>query len=68
MPREISPDSVGLVEPQKIHISEPLMLSSGRELNGYDLVYETYGTLNQDKTNAILICHALNAACIALIA
>lgn len=54
------PKSVGAVKPQKAHISEPLMLSCGRELNGYDLVYETYGKLNTDKTNAVLICHALS--------
>lgn len=60
MPREISPDSVGVVTPHKVHLSEPLMLSCGRELNGYDLVYETYGELNPDKSNAVLICHALS--------
>lgn len=60
MAKATDPDSVGLVEPQKIHISEPLMLACGRELNGYDLVYETYGTLNTDKSNAVLICHALS--------
>lgn len=52
--------SVGIIEPGKIHISEPLMLSCGRELRGYDLVYETYGELNAEKSNAVLICHALS--------
>ena len=55
-------DSVGLVEPQKARISEPLMLACGRELKGYDLVYETYGELNADKSNAVLICHALSGS------
>ena len=55
-------DSVGLVEPKKVHISEPLMLACGRELKGYDLVYETYGELNADKSNAVLICHALSGS------
>lgn len=53
-------DSVGIVEPQKINISEPLKLSCGRSLSNYELVYETYGTLNSDKANAVLICHALS--------
>lgn len=60
MPKREGPNSVGLVEPQTIHISEPLELASGRELNGYDLVYETYGRLNAEKSNAVLICHALS--------
>ena len=58
--REYPADSVGVVKPQTIHISEPLMLACGRELNGYDLVYETYGQLNANKTNGVLICHALS--------
>ena len=60
MQREIAADSVGIVEPQKITISEPLALSCGRTLSGYELVYETYGELNDDKSNAVLICHALS--------
>ncbi len=53
-------DSVGLVEPQKKSFDEPISLISGRTLPGYELVYETYGELNSDKTNALLICHALS--------
>ena len=53
-------DSVGLVTPQTIHFTEPLLLACGKTLEAYDLVYETYGQLNADKSNAILICHALS--------
>jgi homoserine O-acetyltransferase len=55
-----SQPSVGVVAPQTAHFDAPLALKSGAVLNGYDLVYETYGTLNADKSNAILICHALS--------
>ncbi|WHI51043.1 homoserine O-acetyltransferase [Microbulbifer sp. MLAF003] len=53
-------DSVGLVTPKKQEFTEPLQLACGRVLQGYTLVYETYGTLNTDRSNAILICHALS--------
>lgn len=52
--------SVGIVAPQTAHFSEPLALKSGAVLPQYDLVYETYGTLDADKSNAVLICHALS--------
>jgi homoserine O-acetyltransferase len=45
-----------------MHFAEPLPLQSGASLASYDLVYETYGTLNADKSNAVLVCHALNAS------
>ena len=45
-----------------MHFEEPLRLQSGASLRAYDLSYETYGTLNADKSNAVLICHALNAS------
>lgn len=54
--------SVGLVAPQTFHFSEPLTLECNRTLPSFDLVIETYGTLNQDKSNAILICHALSGS------
>lgn len=53
-------DSVGLVQPQCQHFDEPLTLRSGRVLPAYDLMVETYGTLNANRSNAILICHALS--------
>ena len=52
--------SVGLVAPQTAHFSDPLTLKSGAVLPQFDLVYETYGTLNADKSNAVMICHALS--------
>ena len=52
-------NSVGLVEPQKAAFSEPFQLDSGDVLNGFELVYETYGELNADASNAVLVCHAL---------
>ena len=54
--------SVGIVSPQRAVFDEPLRLRSGAVLEHYELVYETYGTLNADRSNAILICHALNAS------
>ena len=60
MPDTIPEDSVGLVTPQKQHFEEPLTLACGRTLENYDLVYETYGKLNGDHSNAILVCHALS--------
>ena len=42
--------------------SQPLALRSGPSIRDYALAYETYGTLNADRSNAVLICHALNAS------
>ncbi len=42
--------------------AKPLALQSGASIRDYSLAYETYGTLNADKSNAVLICHALNAS------
>jgi homoserine O-acetyltransferase len=53
-------NSVGVVAPQTAHFNVPLTLKSGEVLPQYDLVYETYGTLNANKSNAVLICHALS--------
>ena len=52
--------SVGIVQPQTQQFDETLVLANGRILPGYQLVYETYGTLNANKSNAVLICHALS--------
>ncbi|MDB5728346.1 MAG: homoserine O-acetyltransferase [Noviherbaspirillum sp.] len=53
---------LGIVTPQSMHFSAPLPLQSGASLSDYTLVYETYGTLNADRSNAVLVCHALNAS------
>jgi homoserine O-acetyltransferase len=45
-----------------MHFAEPLRLQSGATIGDYTLMVETYGTLNADKSNAVLICHALNAS------
>ncbi|WP_088283586.1 homoserine O-acetyltransferase [Ideonella sp. A 288] len=54
--------SLGHVIPQTMRFDEPLPLRSGASLAGYDLVYETYGSLNAERSNAVLVCHALNAS------
>jgi len=52
--------SIGIVAPQIAHFNEPLSLKSGQVLPQFNLIYETYGELNADKSNAVLICHALS--------
>jgi len=54
--------SVGAVVPQTAHFATPLPLACGRVLPQYDLAYETYGTLDSARANAVLVCHALNAS------
>jgi homoserine O-acetyltransferase len=56
------PAAVLVAKPQSLHFADSLPLQSGASLSAYDLSYETYGTLNFDKSNAVLICHALNAS------
>jgi len=58
----IPPGSVGLVAPELIRFDEPLKLTSGQILPQYELAVETYGELNAERSNAVLICHALNAS------
>ncbi len=58
----IAPDSVGPVLPKVASFNAPLELRSGAVLADYRLMYETYGELNADCSNAVLICHALNAS------
>ena len=51
-----------VVTPSRMRFETPLALSSGASFGPYELVYETYGTLNADRSNAVLVCHALNAS------
>ncbi|WP_191601462.1 homoserine O-succinyltransferase MetX [Marinomonas algicola] len=60
MPDTIPADSVGIVTPNIAVFDTPLTLTSQNTLEQYQLVYETYGELNAQSTNAILICHALS--------
>ncbi|MBL8414460.1 MAG: homoserine O-acetyltransferase [Propionivibrio sp.] len=53
-------NSVGVVVPQRVRFNEPMRLKSGALLPGFDLAFETYGTLNSARTNAVLVCHALS--------
>jgi len=58
----IASRSVGIVTPQTAKFNEPVGLKSGAVMDEYELVYETYGMLNAGRSNAVLVCHALNAA------
>ena len=49
-----------LVTPQTIPFEDPFLLQNGSTLPRFDLITETYGTPNENKTNAVLICHALS--------
>ena len=51
---------VGIVAAKTAHFDSPLTLQSGQTLPRFDLVYETYGTLNATKSNAVIVCHALS--------
>ena len=53
-------NSVGIVTAKTAHFDSPLTLKSGVILPRFDLVYETYGTLNAAKSNAVIVCHALS--------
>src|SRR5437763_2532135 len=57
---ELNPRAVGAAVPQRAGFLEPLILKAGKTLASYELVYETYGVLNADRSNAILVCHALS--------
>ena len=56
------PSSVGAATAQNASFNEPLRLRGGAELPSFDIAYETYGRLNEARTNAVLVCHALNAS------
>jgi homoserine O-acetyltransferase len=60
MPQPFPADSVGLVTPTDQLFEQPISLESGHTLPNYTLRYETYGELNADRSNAVLICHALS--------
>ena len=51
-----------IASPQTHRFTQPLPLQSGAQLPSYELVYETYGQLNAQRSNAVLVCHALNAS------
>lgn len=51
-----------IATPQTMHFAEVLPLQSGATIRAFDLAFETYGTLNADRSNAVLVCHALNAS------
>ena len=61
-PLETSPQSVGAVSPQTAEFETPLTLQCGATLERWRLSYETYGKLNADKSNAVLVCHALSGS------
>ena len=54
--------SVGIITPQRAHFATPITLRSGFTLPEFDLVYETYGALNAEGSNAVLVCHALSGS------
>ena len=60
MKNKFDENSVGIVAPRTVEIKQKLDLDCGKILENFSLIYETYGKLNKDKTNAILICHALS--------
>ncbi|MES2353363.1 MAG: homoserine O-acetyltransferase [Pseudomonadota bacterium] len=64
MPNDLSSlsKSFDIVAPQLARFDAPFRTKSGATLDSFELVYETYGTLNAARSNAILICHALNAS------
>jgi homoserine O-acetyltransferase len=55
-------NSVGVVAQQRVCFNEPLALKSGAKLPAFELVFETYGTLNAARSNAVLVCHALSGS------
>jgi len=56
------PTSVGAATAQKAHFDQPIKLRGGATLPAYEIAYETYGQLNAARSNAVLVCHALNAS------
>jgi homoserine O-acetyltransferase len=60
MNQALAADSVGIVEPRTYRHADPFSLQCGETLSGFELVFETYGTLNAARSNAVLVCHALS--------
>ena len=58
--KPVRAESVGIVKPQQVVIKGPFKLKSGSALPQFKLMYECYGKLNVDRSNAVLICHALS--------
>jgi len=58
--KSVAQQSVGIIKPETVQFNQPLKLVCGKTLEQYELVYETYGQLNDKRSNAILICHALS--------
>ncbi|MFY9925751.1 MAG: homoserine O-acetyltransferase [Opitutaceae bacterium] len=59
-PRHLAEDDVGIVRPRDYTHAEPFVFKSGQTIQGFTLRYETYGTLNATRDNAVLVCHALS--------
>ena len=53
-------NSIGIVKPKIFKCADPIKLSCGMTLDNFELIYETYGKLNKNKDNAVLVCHALS--------
>ena len=53
-------NSIGIVKPTIFKCADPIKLSCGMTLDNFELIYETYGKLNKNKDNAVLVCHALS--------
>ena len=53
-------NSIGIVKPKIFKCTDPIKLSCGMTIDNYELIYETYGKLNKNKYNAVLVCHALS--------
>jgi homoserine O-acetyltransferase len=60
VPRHLAPGDVGLVQPRDFVHAQPFVFKSGQVIPGFTLRYETYGTLNATRDNAIVVCHALS--------
>ena len=52
-------NSIGIVKSKIFKCADPIKLSCGKTLDNFELIYETYGKLNKNKDNAVLVCHAL---------